>query len=345
MSDWRDYEFTVGMPHMVPNRLSEVELLKCLGSFQWDSIAHRLGRRSSEIVNGQRERLYASFVNVELAFPPPRGLDSFEEGARVGVRNRVSSYARRFVEGLFVFDSAPIPAGMTTDIVTRQDLARFARPWAYMTNAFVARAGSNSKLKVFEPEGMDAAGFPTLAAIPSGISEHQTVQGKGLRGLSGAVPGGKALRGTGAALRYPILAESDLNGAGLLYFARYVAVANYAVRRFLTEQLARPVSNPLVECLSTEHLRIYYFQNADAFDSIRIFVTAWLEAPPASPPAPDANGCRSAARFQFQTELYRASDGVLMASCLLDKSLNVPDRDRGLGYETERLLTQLRDEG
>ena len=87
------------MPHMVPNRLSEVELLKCLGAFQWDSIARRLGQRSSEIVNGQRERLYASFVNVELAFPPHRSLDSFEEGARVSLRNRVSAYARRFVEG------------------------------------------------------------------------------------------------------------------------------------------------------------------------------------------------------------------------------------------------------
>ena len=108
MSDWLDYELTVGMPHMVPNRLSEVELLKCLGGFQWDSIARRLGQRSSEIVNGQRERLYASFVNVELAFPPERGIASFSEGVRVRLRNRVSAYARRFVEGMFVLGSAPI---------------------------------------------------------------------------------------------------------------------------------------------------------------------------------------------------------------------------------------------
>jgi probable biosynthetic protein (TIGR04098 family) len=342
LNDWLDYEFTIGMPHMVPNRLSEVELLKCLGAFQWESIARRLGRPSSEIVNGQHERLYASFVNVELSFPPDRGLDSFEEGARVSLRNRVSAYARRFVEGMFVFDSAPIPEAETVAIATRQDLARSGRPWAYMTNAFVARAGSNSKLRVFEPEGMDTAGFPSLLTPPSGIAEHQVAQGRGLAGLSGAAPEGVPVLGTGLPLEYPILPESDLNGAGLLYFARYVSIANYGVRRFLAEQLARPVSSPLVECLSTERLTTYYFQNADAFDSVRIFVTAWLDPRPAAEPSLDPKGIRAAARFLFHVDLYRASDGVLMASCRLQKSLSVPDREKGLVYEGERLLSRLR---
>jgi probable biosynthetic protein (TIGR04098 family) len=343
VSDWLSYEFTVGMPHMVPNRLSEVELLKCLGAFQWESIASGMGQKSSEIVNGQRERLYASFVNVELAFPPHRSLDSFEEGARVRVQNRVGVYTRRFVEGLFLFDWAPISVDATNDIGGREDLARAAHPWAYMSNVFVARAGSNSKLRVFEPEGMGAAQLPTLTTMPSGVAEHQVVQGKGLSGLLEVPPEARPLRAAGGPIDYRILPESDLNGAGLLYFARYLAIANYGVRRFLGEQLARPVSSLLIECLCTEHLRTYYFLNADAFDSVRVFVRAWLEAPtPAA--APDAGGYRATARFLFHLDLYRASDGVLMASCLLRKSLNVPDRERGLVYEAERLLAQLRAE-
>jgi probable biosynthetic protein (TIGR04098 family) len=341
LSDWLDYEFTVGMPHMVPNRLSEVELLKWLGAFQWDSIARRLGQRSSEIVNGQRERLYASFVNVELVFPPQRSLDSFEEGSRVSLRNRVSAYARRFVEGLFVFDTEPIPSEETQTIATRQDLVASARPWACMTNAFVARAGSNSRLRVFEPAGMDKAAFPGLSTPPSGVLEHQAVQGRGLAEPSDA-PGATPVRGMGLPLEYPILPESDLNGAGLLYFARYVAIANYGVRRFLTEQLPRPVSSPLVECLATERLNVYYFQNADAFDAVRAFVTAWLDPAPPAAPALDARGCRPVARFRFDVDLYRASDGLLMATSRLQKSLSVPDREKGLVYESERLLAQLR---
>jgi probable biosynthetic protein (TIGR04098 family) len=197
VNDWLDYELTVGMPHMVPNRLSEVELLKCLGAFQWDSIARRLGQRSGEIVNAQRERLYASFVNVELAFPPHRTIDSFEEGARVTLRNRVGAYARRFVEGMFVFDSAPVSDEETEAIVTRQDLVRSRHPWAYMTNAFVARAGSNSRLRVFEPVGMDTAAFPSLPTPPSGIAEHQVVQGRGLAGLPEAAPQARPCSGQG----------------------------------------------------------------------------------------------------------------------------------------------------
>jgi probable biosynthetic protein (TIGR04098 family) len=148
--------------------------------------------------------------------------------------------------------------------------------------------------------------------------------------------------GTGLPLVYRILPESDLNGAGLLYFARYVAIANYGVRRFLTEQLARPVSSPLVECLATERLSTYYFFNADAFDSVRVFVAAWLDPAPPSAPDLDASGCRVAARFAFHVDLYRASDGVLMGSCRLHKSLNLPDREKGLVYEGERLLARLR---
>ena len=342
MNDWLDYEFTVGMPHMVPNRLSEVELLKCLGAFQWDSIAQRLGQRSSEIVNGQRERLYASFVNVELAFPPPRSIDSFEEGSRVSLRNRVSVFARRFVEGMFVFDTAPVPAAETNAVATRADLARCGRPWAYMVNAFVARAGSNSRLRVFEPAGMDAAGFTSLPTLPSGIADHQVVQAKGFAGLTGAHLGGTPVVGSGQPLEYRILPESDLNGAGLLYFARYVAIANYGVRRFLTEQLARPVSSALVESLCLERLSACYFQNADAFDSVRVFVTASLDPAPEETPALDASGSRAVGRFRFDVDLYRASDGQLMASCRLQKALSVPDREKGLVYESERLLAQLR---
>ena len=151
------------------------------------------------------------------------------------------------------------------------------------------------------------------------------------------------MRGTGLPLEYRILPESDLNGAGLLYFARYLAIANYGVRLFLSEQQTRPVSSPLIECLSTERLRICYFQNADAFDSVRIFVTAWLD-PEAPAPAP-SSGSRVAARFSFDVDLYRASDGVLMASCRLARSLRVPDREKALVYEAERLLSRLRGGG
>ena len=43
MSEWNDYFFRVSMPYMIPDKLSEVELLKHAGAFQWESIAKLLG--------------------------------------------------------------------------------------------------------------------------------------------------------------------------------------------------------------------------------------------------------------------------------------------------------------
>jgi hypothetical protein len=71
-------------------------------------------------------------------------------------------------------------------------------------------------------------------------------------------------------------------------------------------------------------------------------VTAQLDPATGTAPVLDANGCRSVGRFRFDVDLYRVSDGVLMASCRLRKSLNVPDREKGLVYESERLLAQIR---
>ncbi len=336
MKDWLDYRFTVGMPHMVPNKLSEVELLKWLGNYQWESISRLLGRKSHEIANLEKDRLYASFISVELGFPSTRPIDAFEEGSTVVVRNRVATYGRRFVEGLLLFDCEDIPETVTGPVTTKADLARSGRPWAYVTNAFIARGGTNTKLKIFEPEGMDAAHVPVLKSPPVGITEHQQVQASGR--VQNELPDGAkplVVGGSAAELVYKISPESDLNGAALLYFARYVAMMDYGVRRLFAERLVRPVSSALIECLSTEHRRIFYFVNADSSDSVRIFVEAWRL--PATR-APAAAGKSTIGRFLFRLDLYRASDGALMASALVTKALVVPDGDKGLVSEAGRFV-------
>ena len=343
MKAWFDYGFTVGMPHMVPNKLSEVELLKWLGAYQWDSISELLGRRSHQITNLEKERLYASFITVELFFPSRCTIDSFEEGASVSVRNRIGVYGRRFVEGMLLFDHREIPSSATESVLTKDDLARSELPWAYVTNAFIARSGSNTKLKVFEPEGMDAAQIAHLKSPPVGIAEHQQVQSTGKIG-SGELPGGAlplARREHAPDIVYKISPESDLNGAALLYFARYVAMMDYGVRRFLSEQLERPVSNALVECLSTEHRRIFYFVNADPSDSVRIFVDGHYLPATGGARIASSPGRSSVGKFFFKLDLHRASDGALMATTLVTKSLNIPDRDKSLHSEATRLFARL----
>jgi probable biosynthetic protein (TIGR04098 family) len=340
VSDWNEYQITVGMPHMAPGHLlSEVELLKWLGHFQWESISRALDTASHAIVNEHQERLYASFINVELACGDGASLDGFGEGRPVHVLNRVRPYGRRFVEGMFLFDTASLAAADAPDPTSKEDLARSGRCWAYMTNAFIARGGSNLKLKLFEPKGMAAARATPLEKVPAGIAEHQGVQGTGQIDPLDSSEGWLPLQPTrDEPVEYPISHESDLNGAGLLYFARYTAMANHGERRFLCERLALPFSLPLVECLVTEHRRIYYFANADPWDTVRIRCRAWCRPRAPGPIVPSSGGRQRLGAFLFRTDLVRASDGSLMACSLARKSLVVPPQDKAVASEMNRQM-------
>ena len=164
---WNDFAFTVAMPHLAPgNKLSEVELLKVLGSHQWEAIARVLGRPSQAITSELNERLYSSWIDVELKFAENRGPDHFGEGAQIRVKNRVGVYAKRFVEGFFVLGEEAIPEDVLQATKTRADLRALDSTWAYMTNAFIAPVGGNTRLKVFKPTGIETLDLPEVDHTP-----------------------------------------------------------------------------------------------------------------------------------------------------------------------------------
>jgi probable biosynthetic protein (TIGR04098 family) len=338
-ASWNDYGFVVGMPTMAPgHKLSEVELLKWLNAYQWDAIARMLGCATYEIVNDAGERLYPSLVDVELGFGPSHGPERFGEGATVRVKNRVGVYADRFVEGLFVLDDADVPTATLDGIAGRSELRAHAGAWAAMTNVFIARMAGNVKLKVFAPAGIADAPADVLTEQPEGVSDQRRVQATGVMNHVASHPEAVALapRGTNR-ITYPIVAESDLNGAGLLYFARFVAIMNYCERRFLETCLETPVSLPLALCLSTEHRRVFYFANAEPSDTVEAAVTTHVLPPPDDPSGRPAR-MRTPFRLHTRVDLYRGSDKVLMASSQVRKAVNVPADSKDVLMEAERLL-------
>jgi probable biosynthetic protein (TIGR04098 family) len=340
---WHDYSFIVQMPHMAPGeKLSEVEFLKILAACQWESIARALGRRPPDIVNDGKERLYGSVIDVELHLGERHSMEILGEDAAIHVRNRVLFYAKKFVEGLFWIDDREIPESAVAPVRTRADLRAVPGSWACMTNAFIARTGGNVRLKVFRPAGAEAAGAE-MAETPAGIVEQGRVQRTGeMEPLGPAAPGAIALPAVGRRpIRYKIVPESDLNGAGLVYFARYEAMMNYGERMFLTQHLPWPVTSDLVACLSTEHRRAYFFANASPTDHVDVRVEAHL-LPPDSFPAPAWTGpYRTPAKLEFRIDLYRGSDNMLMASSLVRKALTVPGANKAVLAEVERLLRRL----
>jgi probable biosynthetic protein (TIGR04098 family) len=341
---WNDYDFTVTMPYQAPplGKLSEVEFWKHLASFQWESIAGLLGRPVREICNDAGERLYASFINVELNLGEHHSLERLGEGCHIRIKNRVNVFAGRFIEGLFVFDDQPIADHRLDGVEKRSDLESLGLPWAYMSNAFIAPTSGNVKLMVFKPEGMDSVTVPELEQTPVGIADQRRAQSTGAIEAfpDSPEPEPLAVRSNRRddLISYSILPESDINGAGLVYFARYPAMMNYGERIFLSRHLEHPLSSQLNAFLSTERRRCYYFANASPGDTAQVAVTAGLLPPGTASAATSASRYRTPLKLGFRIDLYRASDMVLMASSLVRKSLNVPGDATSVLLEAERLL-------
>jgi probable biosynthetic protein (TIGR04098 family) len=333
--------FTVGMPNMVPDQLSEVELLKIYAEFQWVQMGHALDCPSHLLTSEEGERLYASVIQVESRFGGGGSISQFQEGDEVHARGTVQFHAKHFVEGWSLFDKKEVPEEAVARIKTKADLAAIDTTWICMTNAIVARLADNSRLKTFSPAGISDKDVPTSPEKPLGIVEHERVMQTGeIEAFYEASRLTPIQPVDGSPVSYPIQLENDLNGAGLLYFARYVAMMNYAERIFLLRRLERPFSQPLIRFLSTERRRSYFFANASETDEVMVHCSAAVvdvEAPPRR-----STGLRTdAMRFQFQFDLHRKSDGVLMAKSVVSKTLSIPNRFSGLQGEARRFARAL----
>jgi probable biosynthetic protein (TIGR04098 family) len=336
---WREFGLHVGMPHLVPGRLSEEAVVKQLGAFQWQAVAALAGQSENAVLSEAGERLHISMISVELGLPAGRSWDEFDEGCDLVFRQRTGVFGRKLVEGLFLFDKEPIPEDELVAVQVREDLLRGRRAWAYLTHGFITgHAGTWAKLET--PRAFLEKPLPELPGMPAGIAEHANTE------RTGAIEGFPAwaeaetlqFESGPADLFYEVQPETDLNALGAVYCARFPAIMATGERRFLRSHWMTPVSEALVACLATEHRRIYYFANAAREEKLLMRVQAKF-----CPPTPVAPArVRTMGRFLFRTDLYRASDSALMASSLVEKALRVPGPMKSLLTESERLLARLR---
>jgi probable biosynthetic protein (TIGR04098 family) len=332
---WREFHLRVGMPHLLPGRLAEEPIIKQLGAFQWQAVAELAGQAENAVVSEAGERLHISMISVELGMPAGRAWDEFDEGTELCFRQRTRVYGRKLVEGCFVFDKEAIPESELEAIDGRDQLAAGRRPWAYINHGLITHAPS-TWAKLETPRAFIERPVPELPSMPVGIGEHQAVERtgniEGFANWAGAIP----LPCQDATFDYFIEPETDFNAVGVIYCARLPAIMAGAERRSLRERLALPLSEPLFAKLGVEHRRIYYFANAHRESHLRLHVQTRF-APAASPPA----RVRTLGRFLFRTDVHRASDGVLMASSLVERVLRVPGQEKPLLTETERWLARL----
>jgi probable biosynthetic protein (TIGR04098 family) len=207
----------LGMPHLDAGGLSENWLFRDAGDRHWEAIARALGVSTDEIRSEPGERLYPTVVAVRARYDVPlasvRENDLFEAAAEVVPCGRACARGRVVAaiggqRGRFVLE---------------------------LLTTFAARsAGGSLRTATLEPglaqRWIPVGGEPAIATIARAARRGERIDDP----FAGPVMAGNgpAL----AALDYEPSPYADYNGAGLLYFASYVTIAD-STERCMVRQL------------------------------------------------------------------------------------------------------------
>ncbi len=191
--------FNINMPQMAMGGLSESWLFKELGDMHWNMITDGLGSPSSALLDGNGNRLYATFTRIAIRVGP---LTSY--GENDGMVLRKTSFAR-FGAGMF-FSEIGISPGQGR---------------AQLMSSFTSRgeSGSNSSLQKGQPQIPPGCKIPRLESYPAFADQY--------RARRGSVPAGCIFE-----REYEIVPQHDINGVGLLYFAAYPIISEICLSKF-----------------------------------------------------------------------------------------------------------------
>jgi probable biosynthetic protein (TIGR04098 family) len=263
------FDLTLGLPHTNHRFFSEHLLLKYAGHFQWQAIAAAAGMQLSALRTIRGDEVYASFYYIEELIPESAPLESFRLDDVVRFFVALRAFKNVAVEGRVVFDrperlsdrerveAALAPGGVDPEL-----------PFIRFANIFITPEQGNSRLRVAPPAQADFRGLPLL---PNEENPYHLTRAASESGSLGLVDEGWEEIGTHEH-RYAIDVDRDTNGAGLVYFANYVAFMDTAER--LAIDAVVPESDiTAVKERSLRHRRIAYYGNADVSDTLVIRVS------------------------------------------------------------------------
>jgi probable biosynthetic protein (TIGR04098 family) len=271
------YDLTLGLPHTNHRFFAEPLMLKYAGHFQWQSIAAAAGLPLSALRTADGGEVYASFYYIEIVIPDAAPLESFRLDDTVRFAIDLRAFKNIAFEGRLRFD--------------RPENLGDASPSIRFANIFITPEKGNSRLRVAPPAQAD---FRALPPLPNEENPYQLTRAASETGSLGLLDDWEPL--TAVEHRYDIDVDRDTNGAGLVYFANYVAFMDTAER-----VAARDVAKER----SLRHRRIAYYGNADVDDTLTIAVTVLRSAA-----RPNALGFKYAIRREEDGETICLSEAI-----------------------------------
>ena len=242
------YDLVLGLPHTNHRFFAEPLMLKYAGHFQWQSIAAAAGLPLSALRTAGGGEVYASFYYIDIVVPDAAPLESFRLDDTVRFSIDLRAFKNIAFEGRLRFD--------------RPERLSEASPSIRFANIFITPEKGNSRLRVAPPAQADFAALPPLPNDENPFNITRAAEESGTLDVID-----ERWRSAGSYdHRYAIDVDRDTNGAGLVYFANYVAFMDTAER-----MAARDIAKER----SLRHRRIAYYGNADVNDTLTIGVTVF----------------------------------------------------------------------
>jgi probable biosynthetic protein (TIGR04098 family) len=263
-----EYDLVLGLPHTNRGGLADHLLLAHAGHFQWTSIARAIGLPLSDLRTLSGGLVYGTFYFIEERFPHDRPISAFklDDTLRFGVFLR--AFKSMAVEGRIVFDHAwRVKPTLDLGESWPGDAAVTRHPTIRFGNIFITPERGNSVLRVAPPANADFSAIPPLPNEENPYQVTRSAEASGELGLFGPEWTRADVHPTFDVL-YTIDADRDTNGAGLVYFANYVAFMDSAERRALTGNMARPPATADVAERALVHRLVAFYGNVDVDDAI-----------------------------------------------------------------------------
>jgi len=293
-----EYPLTVGLPHTNFNQLTEHKFLAQAGAFQWTTLARTAAMPLSRLRSVGGDEIYATFFYIEEDFPGGMAMNTYRLDDECVFLNLVRAVKNIAFDGRALFHRTDeIPPGVRESFAAEPDAWKGRLPYLRMCNVFIMMVTGNEYLKIAPPAN---AAFEGLEKQPADDNAYTIIRAAEETGRFSTLAEGFApadLREVFEVV-HPINPDRDTNGAGLVYFANYVAFMDWGERQAMTQNAAVPFEPRQVDFRSLQRRELAYYGNARIDDSVRIHIRMFR---------------RGTTEIGFRYRLERESDGRLIA--------------------------------
>jgi probable biosynthetic protein (TIGR04098 family) len=247
-----------------------------VGDWTWDAVGASCGADPYTAVGGDGNPAYLSFAYFRVKASQGLTAEELTFGDRLRIHSKVLSCGGDSVLTLHCVrrDQEP-PVGPTASDVDVDEFFRYDTPGVIQVenfNRWIQRSGpdTNHGLRRAAPDGFEVRHLDRVddEFTPRRLCAQVRKLGT-FRAEHEPAPQARLT------LSYLVDASRDLNGAGLLYFASYFSIVDWAVLR-LWRKLGRPASRFLTRRVLDRQL--CFVANADAEDILAVEVATYREA-------------------------------------------------------------------